>query len=145
MDLEAAEAAVVGRDPVAIVYTSGTTGTPKGAVYDSAAMIALTSMFQTRLPEPPPPGEPALWPGMSLTHVGAMVRVHIQIAFAGTMVLHDRFDARWCLEQIARLRPARIGGFPPVLVMLMRSPSSRAKTSRSSRRCTSAALRWRRT
>ncbi len=122
VDLEAAEAAVGGRDPVAIVYTSGTTGTPKGAVYDSAAMIALTSMFQTRLPEPPPPGEPALWPGMSLTHVGAMVRVHIQIAFAGTMVLHDRFDARWCLEQIARLRPARIGGFPPVLVMLMRSP-----------------------
>ena len=59
---------------------------------------------------------------MSLTHVGAMVRVHIQIACAGTMVLHDRFDAHWCLEQIARLRPARIGGFPPVLVMLMRSP-----------------------
>jgi fatty-acyl-CoA synthase/long-chain acyl-CoA synthetase len=59
---------------------------------------------------------------MSLTHVGAMVRVHIQLAFAGTMVLHDRFDAHWCLAQLQRLRPARLGGFPPVLVMLMRDP-----------------------
>ena len=104
------------------MYTSGTTGTPKGAVYDSAAMIALTRLFSTRLPAPPPPGEPNLWPGMSLTHVGAMVRVHLQLAFASTMVLHDRFDARWCMEQLQRLRPARLGGFPPVLVMLLRDP-----------------------
>ncbi len=122
VDVEAAAAAVSGRDPVAIIYTSGTTGTPKGAVYDSAAMIALTAMFRTRLPAPPPPGEANLWPGMSLTHVGAMARIHIHLAFASTMVLHDRFDARWCLEQIARLRPPRIGGFPPVLMMLMRAP-----------------------
>jgi acyl-CoA synthetase (AMP-forming)/AMP-acid ligase II len=122
VDLAAAEAAVAAHDPIAIVYTSGTTGTPKGAVYDSAAMIALTRLFSTRLPAPPPPGEPNLWPGMSLTHVGAMARVHLQLAFAGTMVLNDRFDARWCLEQLQRLRPARLGGFPPVLVMLMRDP-----------------------
>lgn len=121
-DLAAAEAAVRPDDPIAIVYTSGTTGTPKGAVYDSAAMIALTELFSTRLAAPPPPGEPNLWPGMSLTHVGFMVRVHIQLAFASTLVLHERFDARWCLEQLQRLRPARLGGFPPVLVMLMRAP-----------------------
>ena len=118
----AAAADVAPDDPIAIVYTSGTTGTPKGAVYDSAAMIALTRMFSSRLPAPPAPGEANLWPGMSLTHVGAMVRVHIQLAFANTMVLHDRFDAHWCLEQLQRLRPARLGGFPPVLVMLMRDP-----------------------
>ena len=121
-DLAAAEAEVGGNDPIAIVYTSGTTGTPKGAVYDSAAMIALTRMFATRLPALPPPGEPNLWPGMSLTHVGAMVRVHIHLAFASTMVLNDHFDAQWCLEQLQRLRPARLGGFPPVLMMLIRDP-----------------------
>ena len=122
VDLGAAEAAVDAADPIAIVYTSGTTGTPKGAVYDSAAMVALTRLFTTRLPAPPPPGEPNLWPGMSLSHVGAMVRIHLQLAFAGTMVLHERFDARWCIAQLQRLRPARLGGFPPVLVMLMRDP-----------------------
>ena len=122
VDLAAAEAAVRPDDPIAIVYTSGTTGTPKGAVYDSAAMIALTELFSTRLASPPRPGDPNLWPGMSLTHVGFMVRVHIQLAFASTLVLHERFDARWCLEQLQRLRPARLGGFPPVLVMLMRAP-----------------------
>lgn len=122
VDLAAAEAAVQADDPIAIVYTSGTTGTPKGAVYDSAAMAALTELFSTRLPAPPAPGEPNLWPGMSLTHVGFMVRVHIQITFAATLVLHERFDAHWCLEQLQRLRPARLGGFPPVLVMLMRAP-----------------------
>jgi fatty-acyl-CoA synthase len=122
VDLADAEARVEASDPIAIVYTSGTTGTPKGAVYDSAAMIALTRLFSSRLPAPPAPGEANLWPGMSLTHVGAMVRIHIQLAFAGTMVLNDRFDARWCIEQLQRLRPARLGGFPPVLVMLMRDP-----------------------
>jgi acyl-CoA synthetase (AMP-forming)/AMP-acid ligase II len=122
VDLAAAETAVQPEDPIAIVYTSGTTGTPKGAVYDSRAMIALTELFSTRLPAPPRPGEPNLWPGMSLTHVGFMVRVHIQLAFAATLVLHHRFDARWCLAQLQRLRPARLGGFPPVLVMLMRAP-----------------------
>jgi acyl-CoA synthetase (AMP-forming)/AMP-acid ligase II len=120
VDLADAEARVAAHDPIAIVYTSGTTGTPKGAVYDSAAMIALTRLFSSRLPAIPPPGEPNLWPGMSLTHVGAMVRIHIQLAFASTMVLNDRFDARWCIEQLQRLRPARLGGFPPVLIMLLR-------------------------
>ena len=122
VDLAAAEAAVGPSDPIAIVYTSGTTGTPKGAVYDSAAMIALTRLFSTRLPAPPPPGEANLWPGMSLTHVGAMARVHLHLAFASTMVLHECFDAPWCLEQLQRLRPARLGGFPPVLMMLTRDP-----------------------
>jgi acyl-CoA synthetase (AMP-forming)/AMP-acid ligase II len=85
-------------------------------------MIALTRLFATRMPQPPAAGEPNLWPGMSLTHVGFMVRVHLQLAFAGTLVLHDRFDARWCIAQLQRLRPARLGGFPPVLVMLTRDP-----------------------
>src|SRR5215470_11636469 len=85
VDLAAAEAAVAPHDPIAIVYTSGTTGTPKGAVYDSASMIALTRLFSSRLAAPPAPGEANLWPGMSLTHVGAMARVHLQLAFASTM------------------------------------------------------------
>ncbi len=126
-DLAGAEVQVEARDPIAIVYTSGTTGTPKGAVYDSAAMIALTRLFSTRLPAPPPPGEPNLWPGMSLTHVGAMARIHLQLAFAGTMVLHDRFDAAWCIAQLQRLKPARLGGFPPVLMMLLRDPEFAAR------------------
>lgn len=122
VDLAAAEAAVRADDPIAIVYTSGTTGMPKGAVYDSAAMQALTRLFASRLPQPPPPGEPTLWPGMSLTHVGFMVRAHIQIAHAATLVLHDRFDVRWCIDQLQRRRPARLGGFPPVLMTIMRAP-----------------------
>ncbi len=122
VDLAAAEAAVTAADPIAIVYTSGTTGTPKGAVYDAAAMTALTRLFTSRLAAPPKPGDPNLWPGMALAHVGCMARVHIQLTLASTLVLHDRFDARWCLAQLQQRRPARLGGFPPVLVMLMRAP-----------------------
>ncbi|MGH7805755.1 MAG: class I adenylate-forming enzyme family protein, partial [Candidatus Binatia bacterium] len=124
VDLTAASAVVCADDPMAIVYTSGTTGPPKGAVYDSRAMTALTRLFASRWREPPAPGAPSFWPGVSLTHVGATGRVHLQMASGGTLVLHDRFDAEWLLGEILRRRPPAIGGFPPVLMKMIRLPAA---------------------
>jgi hypothetical protein len=93
-------------------------------------VIALTRLFSSRLPAPPPPGEANLWPGMSLTHVGAMVRVHLQLA-SPTPWSCTTASRRAGAEQLQRLRPARLGGFPPV-VMLTRDPSSHRTTGRSS-------------
>jgi fatty-acyl-CoA synthase len=124
VDLDAASALVTPDDPLTIVYTSGTTGPPKGAVYDSRAMTALTRLFSSRWREPPVPGAPSFWPGVSLTHVGATGRIHLQMASGGTLVLHDRFDAEWLLGEILRRRPPAIGGFPPVLMKMIRLPAA---------------------
>ena len=124
VDLDGTIAAVRPDDPLAIVYTSGTTGPPKGAVYDSRAMVALTKLFSSRWQEPPVPGAPSFWPGVSLTHVGATGRVHLQMASGGTLVMNDRFDAEWLLAEVLRRRPPAIGGFPPVLMKMIRLPAA---------------------
>ncbi len=90
--------------PVLIVYTSGTTGRPKGAVYTQAQLLAnaaagrevfaLTAADSSLMPLP-------------LFHVGGLnIQTLPVLAAGGRVVLQARFDAAAWLADVARHRPS---------------------------------------
>jgi len=74
--------ALEGSDPVAVVWTSGTTGLPKGAVFDHACLAAVADGTDV-LSEP---GDRRLSP-LPFAHVGSMTRVWDEIANGVTTVI----------------------------------------------------------
>lgn len=69
-------------DPVAVVWTSGTTGLPKGAVFDHASLRAVADGADV-LSEP---GDRRLSP-LPFSHVGSMTRIWDEIANGVTTVI----------------------------------------------------------
>src|SRR5437867_4608387 len=72
-------AAVVPDEPVAIVFTSGTTGAPKGAWYAHRNLLAVAEIEARRRPRGTPLFVKHLAAGLSFAHVGTMARIAIQI------------------------------------------------------------------
>ncbi|GIW42013.1 MAG: AMP-binding protein [Candidatus Binatia bacterium] len=117
-----AEGRVSPEDPVAIVFTSGTTGAPKGAWYAHANLMALAEIDTRRYPDGVPPFQRHLAAGLSFAHVGTMTRIALQIGHLGSSVVHDTFDPAAVLEAIERHRLPHLGGIPTQLVMLLDHP-----------------------
>lgn len=69
-------------DPVAVVWTSGTTGLPKGAVFDHRNLAAVAAGTDTLSR----PGDRRLSP-LPFAHVGSMTRIWDEIANAVTTVI----------------------------------------------------------
>lgn len=108
-------------DAATIVFTSGTTGIPKGAWYTHENLVALAEIETRRYPSGRPP--PAhLVTGISFAHVGFMARAAIPIAHQTCTIIHDSFDPAHVLETIERERLTDIGGFPTQVVMLLDHP-----------------------
>ncbi|MEX2555304.1 MAG: class I adenylate-forming enzyme family protein [Actinomycetota bacterium] len=119
-DPEPPDAEAAPADPVAIVYTSGTTGLPKGATFTVSALDAVRRI------------ESALEPSLELTsglqatpmtHMGYMTKIasHIERR-AKTVLMSDRWTARSALELIAQERITHIGGVPTQLALMMMDP-----------------------
>jgi len=126
-------AAVAPDDPVAIVFTSGTTGRPKGAWYAHRSLLALAAIEARRHPGGLAAQATHLAAGLSFAHVGTMTRVGVQIASLGASLVHDAFDPAAVLEAIERERLAHLGGIPTQLVMLLDHPDRPRRDLRSLR------------
>ena len=117
----AREIAAEASDAATIVFTSGTTGVPKGAWYKHENLIALAEIETRRYPS----GSPApthLVTGISFAHVGFMARAAIPIAHHTCTIIQDSFDPAEVLATIERERLTDIGGFPTQVVMLLDHP-----------------------
>jgi fatty-acyl-CoA synthase len=90
-------------DDVLIVYTSGTTGKPKGAVLRQSALLAnnLNSIHAHRLTQ-----SDHILTALPMFHVGGLNNQTLPALHAGgTVTLHRRFDPALWLSDVAARRP----------------------------------------
>jgi acyl-CoA synthetase (AMP-forming)/AMP-acid ligase II len=116
-------------DPAVILFTSGTSGPPKGAVLPHRSVIALQHMLLhvTRsLPHTlgeDHPREVSLQTG-PLFHVGGLQSLVRQLLLGGTLVFPaGRFDPGECLDLIESEGVHRWGGVPTMISRVLSDPS----------------------
>ncbi len=112
-----------GDDPAFVMYTSGTTGRPKGAIGTHANVVHSCLSFQRvyGLRE----GERSLVT-VPLFHVtGLIAQLLTMTSVAGTVVLMPRFDAPAALRLLAAESITHLIAAPTVYVMLMSQPGYR--------------------
>lgn len=104
--------------PVAIVFTSGTTGMPKGAVFANRQLAAIRAMDT---------GD--RWGGgghqiasTQFAHVGFMTKLPWYLAMGTTTHLLERWRARDILHLVAEHRMAAVAAVAPQVALLLRVP-----------------------
>lgn len=120
-------------DPVAIVFTSGTTGLPKAATFSARAIDAVRRI-EASLDHPE--DHPRGIQGIPMAHMGFMTKIASFIERAGTTMLIERWTARETLELIARERLTVVGGVPTQLALMLMHPEFGRFDLSSLRSCT---------
>jgi acyl-CoA synthetase (AMP-forming)/AMP-acid ligase II len=105
--------------PVAIVFTSGTTGVPKGAVFANRQLDFITLVDTGRRWG----GGVAQLAGTSFAHLGPMTKLPGTLLRGGTTYLVDRWRAAEALAMIETHRLSSVGGIPTQLALMLRDPS----------------------
>ncbi|MCO5792544.1 MAG: acyl--CoA ligase [Blastomonas sp.] len=113
-ELEARRAAVGGRTGCLLVYTSGSTGAPKGAVLHHEGIIALSLMQNEVWPVAPYRSLNFL----PINHVGCTVDLAVPCVLAGgAMIFMEQFDVRASLDMIEREGVTFLGSVPSVFAL----------------------------
>ncbi len=126
-ELDVARAAVAAHPAppgtLAIVFTSGSTGTPRGAVLPRAGIVASAAASAANLGAPPPGGD--RWLGcLPLAHTGGLTVVLRALIARAPLVLHDApFDAAAVARLAADHRVTLASLVPTQLDALLASPS----------------------
>ena len=97
--LSARRASVVPDDPVMVVYTSGSTGEPKGALLRHAGLVRLGKV-ESRVWGL---ADPVVLCNLPINHIGSVGDLlGVPLVAGGTVVLRESFDGRQVLTDVAR-------------------------------------------
>jgi len=108
--------------PVAIVFTSGTTGRPKGAWFTDRQLAAITRIdVGASWGDPHGPATPML-AGTQFAHVGFMTKLTWYLRLGTTTHLLGRWRAGDVLDLVERVRIPSLGGVAPQIALLLREP-----------------------
>jgi acyl-CoA synthetase (AMP-forming)/AMP-acid ligase II len=104
--------------PVAIIFTSGTTGLPKGALYCNRQLAFIT---QTDTGGAWDTGGRS-FSGTSFAHLGFMTKLPGSLQRGGTTFIMERWRAGESLELLAREKMTTVAGVPTQLALMLRHP-----------------------
>lgn len=104
--------------PVAVVFTSGTTGIPKGALFAGRQLDFITGVDTGHRWGG---GAPSL-AGTSLAHLGPMTKLPGNLHRGGTTHLMDRWRAGDALRMTAKHRMPAVAGIPTQVALMLRHP-----------------------
>lgn len=105
--------------PVALVFTSGTTGTPKGVVFASRQLAAITAIDTGGAWG----GGGAQLAGTSFATLGPMTKLAGTLMKGGTTHLVERWRAQQALELTEQLGLTAIAGIPTQVALMLRDPT----------------------
>ena len=130
---------VSSADLAAILYTSGTTGIPKGVCLTHANLVA--NALQTRHCFPDLHyGKETFLSAIPLTHsYGMTTAMNIPIALGSTMVLLPIFDLGQVLDHIKHYKPTIFPGVPSMYMAINQAPNVRSFGLSSIKVCISGA------
>ena len=123
-------------DTAVILYTSGTTGHPKGAELTHGNLISNTEVSRVDIVQAGP--DDVIFGGLPLFHVfGQTVALNVAVASGACLTLLPRFDAAHALRIIAGHRVTVFEGVPTMYVALLHQPDRADYDTSSLRTCIS--------
>jgi long-chain acyl-CoA synthetase len=126
-------ATVQPQDVAALLYTSGTTGHPKGAMITHRALLlnaALTAQMHART------ADDTVVTALPLPHVYGAAILNAAVLTGMKLVVHSRFREASILEDLARHRATMFEGVPTMYHYLLACPELEECDLSSLRRCT---------
>ncbi|MCU1453244.1 MAG: lcfB 1 [Acidimicrobiales bacterium] len=140
--LRAVEAEVTPADPMVVVYSSGSTAAPKGALHSHGAVVRHAhNLWQFR----DLTGDDVLYTPMPLFWVGGLSFALIAAMHAGaTLIFEERFEPGATLELIEREGVTQVLGWPHMAKALVEHPTYAERDLSRVRGGTLAALQPRR-
>ncbi len=109
---------------VAIVFTSGTTGTPKGAMFANRELLAIARADVPDFDEETSwgAGGPML-ASTAFAHIGSMTKMAWYLRLGTTTYMLDRWRPADVLALISRHAMPNVGGVAPQVALLLREPT----------------------
>lgn len=104
-------------DPAVIIFTSGTTGAPKGAVITHKNILSAISAYQQTLKLTENDKTILAVPIYHITGLSAILALFIHIG--GTIFLHKKFNAKEMISTIAKEKITFLHGSPTVFILLI--------------------------
>jgi acyl-CoA synthetase (AMP-forming)/AMP-acid ligase II len=104
--------------PVAIVFTSGTTGAPKGALYCNRQLAFITANDVGDAWG----GGSRGFTGTSFAHLGFMTKLAGNLRRGGMNFIMTRWSAHGALELLERERMNTVAGVPAQIALMLRQP-----------------------
>lgn len=106
--------------PVALVFTSGTTGQPKGALFGEAQLASATRIDVADAWGDPAAPPASMLAGTQFAHIGFMTKLPWYLRLGTTTHILGRWRPADALACIAEHRMASIGGVAPQIALLLR-------------------------
>jgi long-chain acyl-CoA synthetase len=130
----APRAVAPGDDVAVILYTGGTTGTPKGAMLTHRNLVANTIQFAEWYAFVP--GDEVAIAAIPMFHSGGMSGVmNVPLSAAGTLLVFPRFNAGAVARAVTRYRATRLFGVPTMFIALLNDEDGRRADYRALRAC----------